>query len=136
MSVNSKFSGGEDGYKPIEDFSSKISDRLPKSGSFARLTRTMQETEMKQMDIKDKKEEEYRNKKINFTNELKNYRKRTETKIPYTIQQIEDVMFIDEKKVVSLEYIFYSKYKDARYHRLKKVPKDSIKNESGNNLGT
>lgn len=35
------------------------------------------------------------------------YRKRTESSNPYTLQRIEDAMFVDEKTVVALEYIFY-----------------------------
>ena len=39
---------------------------------------------------------------------MRNYRKRTESNEPFTIQQVEDVMFIDEKNLVSLEMIYYS----------------------------
>ena len=53
---------------------------------------------------------------IDFKQQLKDYRKRNEFSYPYTMMQVEDVMFIDDKKMVSLEYIFYQK--DAEYSLL------------------
>jgi hypothetical protein len=44
---------------------------------------------------------------------LANYRKHTEASCPYTILQVEDAMFIDQGKAISLEYIFYQK--DGEY---------------------
>jgi len=44
---------------------------------------------------------------IDFKKLLTKYRKRTEAEIPYTIQQVEDVMFVNDKVVIALEYIFY-----------------------------
>jgi len=49
---------------------------------------------------------------------LSKYRERTEASRPYTIQQVEDVMFINRQRVVALEYIFYQK--DGDYVRIKK----------------
>ena len=40
---------------------------------------------------------------------MEEYRERTEFSMPYTIMQVEDVIFVNEKKVIALEYIFYSK---------------------------
>ena len=56
---------------------------------------------------------------IDFKKLLQKYRDRTEASIPYTIMQVEDVMFIDEKHVVALEYIFYNK--QGNYTKIKKV---------------
>ena len=46
-------------------------------------------------------------KKIDFKKLLVDFRDRTEATLPYTIQQVEDVMFVDDNVVVALEYIFY-----------------------------
>ena len=56
---------------------------------------------------------------IDFENELTKFRDRTEFSLPYTVLQIEDVMFIDQQRLVSLEYIFYQTG-DARYSKLRK----------------
>ena len=61
-------------------------------------------------------------KSIDFKKLLKDYRARTEATMCYTIQQVEDVMFVNEKIVISLEYIFYQK--DGNYVRLKPDKKD------------
>ena len=46
-------------------------------------------------------------------------------------------MFVDEKKVVSLEYITYTSKSDGRYRRLRKVTHSSkLKAEERNQLGT
>ena len=50
--------------------------------------------------------------KIDFKEELESYRNRTEVNHPYTAMLTEDVMFIDKKKMVSLEYIFYQAYNE------------------------
>ena len=52
--------------------------------------------------------------KINFSELLKEYRDRTEFSLPYTIMQAEDVMFVDSKRAVTLEYIFYQR--EGRYN--------------------
>jgi hypothetical protein len=44
---------------------------------------------------------------VNFQEMLDKYRKRTEATLPYTIQKIEDVMFVNKGVVIALEYIFY-----------------------------
>ena len=44
---------------------------------------------------------------IDFEKMLLNYRSRTEKYVPFTNMQVEDVMFINDKRVVSLEYVFY-----------------------------
>jgi len=38
--------------------------------------------------------------------------------MPYTIQQVEDVMFIDNTKLISLEYIYYSMDENAKYSKV------------------
>merc|ERR1712166_234756 len=60
------------------------------------------------------KKKEYKLDKINFEDELDKYRKRTSCTKIFTLQQTEDVMFIDNTRVVSLEYIFYPKTLDAK----------------------
>ena len=50
---------------------------------------------------------------------LSNYREYTEITSPFNKKIIEDVMFINEKKVVALEYIFYQK-KGANIRKMKK----------------
>ena len=44
---------------------------------------------------------------------LKDYRLRTEFSFPYTMMQVEDVMFVDDHTMVSLEFVFYQK--DGNY---------------------
>ena len=44
---------------------------------------------------------------IDFKKLLAAHRKRTEFSVPYTMMQIEDVIFVNEKRLVALEYIFY-----------------------------
>lgn len=56
---------------------------------------------------------------------LTDYRERTEASCPYTIMQVEDVMFIDQKKAISLEYIFYQK--DGNYVSLEQKVNDGQK---------
>jgi hypothetical protein len=41
-----------------------------------------------------------------------------EDSIPYNLQRIEDVMFVDEKSVVALEYKFYQQI--GEYVRIQK----------------
>ena len=44
---------------------------------------------------------------IDFENMLEDYRKRNEFSWPYTMMQVEDMMFLDRNRLVSLEYVFY-----------------------------
>ena len=39
---------------------------------------------------------------------LQDYRNRTECSVPYTIMQVEDVMFVNKRKMIALEYIYYN----------------------------
>ena len=64
-------------------------------------------------------------KTINFKEMLLKYRARTECNLPYTIQQVEDVMFISDKRIVALEYIFYQK-QDENYFRIEGDNHDEI----------
>jgi hypothetical protein len=50
---------------------------------------------------------------------LANYREYTEITSPFDKKIIEDVMFINEKKVVALEYIIYQK-KGGNIRKIKK----------------
>ena len=93
----------------------------------------------KRKDYEKLMEDERNKKQIDFKAELKKYRKRTEKKLSYTVQQCEDVMFIDDKKLVALEYIFYAR--NGKYHRLKAINYDSNskvleRGQNKNNLGT
>ena len=63
------------------------------------------------------KEEKVAEKVVNFQKLLDEYKERAETKLAYTIQQTDDVVFIDNKHIVALEYIFYQA-KGGNYHRL------------------
>ena len=55
---------------------------------------------------------------INFKQMLQEYRDRSEYNMPYTIMQVEDVMFVDDNTIVALEYVFYSK--EGKYHKIKR----------------
>lgn len=55
---------------------------------------------------------------INFKKLLKEYRDRTEFNNPYTIMQVEDVMFVNDTSLVALEYVFYNK--QGRYHKVRR----------------
>ena len=46
---------------------------------------------------------------IQFKQLLDEHRERTEFNMPHTIKQIEDVMFLNEDRVIALEYIIYNK---------------------------
>lgn len=63
---------------------------------------------------------------------LTEHRQRTETNLPFTIQQVEDVMFVDERRLVSLEYIFYQK--DGEYRKIKHQKEDDFATD--HKLGT
>ena len=45
--------------------------------------------------------------------------------MPYTMMRVEDVLFINEKNLVSLEYIFYNK--SGKYYQLNEVNGDKAK---------
>lgn len=57
---------------------------------------------------------------------LANYREYTEITSPFDKKIIEDVMFINEKKVVALEYIIYQK----KGGNIRKIKKDRNWSES------
>ena len=44
---------------------------------------------------------------IDFAKEIADHRSRTEVNLPYTKLKIEDVMFISNTRLASIEYIFY-----------------------------
>ena len=44
---------------------------------------------------------------IDFNQELKDYKKRTELDIPYVSSMCEDAMYIDSNTVVTIEYHYY-----------------------------
>jgi hypothetical protein len=48
-------------------------------------------------------------KKINFNDEFSEFKKNTEMQLPYSMTQFEDVLYIREKTVLTLQYIFYQK---------------------------
>jgi hypothetical protein len=64
-------------------------------------------------------------KTVDFKEEMYKFRLRTEKSLSYTNFFIEDVIFIDRKRVVSLEYIFYQK--DSKYYKVSPVPKNDPK---------
>ena len=68
---------------------------------------------------------------IDFKGLLQKYRDRTEFSIPYTIMQVEDVMFINEKTIVALEYIFYNQ--KGKYSKIKSDKDNACTQE--HNLG-
>ena len=47
--------------------------------------------------------------KIDFDDMLQKYRQRTEHTLPFTKMEIKDTMFLDKNRLVSLEYIYYTK---------------------------
>ena len=64
---------------------------------------------------------------IDFKRLLTEYRERTEDLIPHTMTRVEDVMFIDENRMIALEYVFYNK--DGKYFHLE--PSDNMHSELG-----
>ena len=62
-------------------------------------------------------------KQIDFKELLSDYRRRTETKMPYTMMRVEDAMFVDSKRLVALEYIYYDRRgaQKPTYHKLTEV---------------
>ena len=57
------------------------------------------------MEIPAKKEE----KKTNFNEEFQKFKKNTEMSIPFTMTQFEDVLYVRENTLLTLQYIFYQK---------------------------
>jgi len=53
--------------------------------------------------------------------------------LPFTRKITEDVMFVNQRKIIALESIFYQK-EDGDLHKLKKVTTDKIHGK--NPLGT
>ena len=58
-------------------------------------------------------------KKTDFHKLLKDYKERAENKLSYTIQQTDDVIFVNKNHVVALEYIYYTN-NGGNYHRIVK----------------
>ena len=44
---------------------------------------------------------------IDFNAQIQAIKKQTETDLPYTLTQVEDAMYIDDRYLVTLEYIYY-----------------------------
>ena len=57
------------------------------------------------MEVPAKKEE----KKTNFNEEFQKFKKNTEMSIPFTMTQFEDVLYVRENTLLTLQYIFYQK---------------------------
>ena len=55
---------------------------------------------------------------------LSEYRQRTEFNLPHTQMLVEDVMFVNQNKLVALEYIFYNKQSLSKYYEFQKVQGD------------
>lgn len=70
---------------------------------------------------------------VDFKRLLNEYKQRAENKLAYTIQQVDDVIFIDNKHIVALEYIFYANH-NGNYHRLVKHKVD-VDDHSKDELG-
>ena len=81
-------------------------------------------------DEEEEHDHEDEEKIIDFKTMLSNYREYTEITSPFNKKIIEDVMFINEKKVVALEYIFYQK-KGANIRRMKKEKNRTESNSLG-----
>jgi hypothetical protein len=45
--------------------------------------------------------------KIDFKDLLKTHKARTEKSLPFTLQTVEDVLFVSKRKLLALEYIYY-----------------------------
>lgn len=71
---------------------------------------------------------------VDFKKLLDEYKNRAENKLSYTIQQVDDVVFIDNKHIVALEYIFWSA-KNGNYHRLVKQKVETGDENSTDKLG-
>ena len=91
--------------------SSKLRDEAAQKGADQKTSVELSQTQ------KLKKEQSL----IDFKGMLEAYRQRTEFSFPYTMMQVADVMFINDKKLVTLEYIFYQN--DGKYSALAELPK-------------
>ena len=58
---------------------------------------------------------------IDFAQLRQGYANVTEFNLPFTSQQIEDVIFVGPKEIVTLEHIFYRTGSEATYFKLKKL---------------
>ena len=56
-------------------------------------------------------------KSIDFNSQLEALKKRTETELPHTLTQVEDIMFLDQYSVIALEYHYYQN--ESKYYNLK-----------------
>lgn len=56
-------------------------------------------------------------KSIDFNSQLEALKKRTETELPHTLTQVEDIMFLDQYSVIALEYHYYQN--ECKYYNLK-----------------
>lgn len=72
-------------------------------GSLFGMNNKEESSESDVSDIEDDKNQ----KTIDFQSMMNKYREKTEFLIPFSKKVIEDVMFINTKKVVALEYIYY-----------------------------
>jgi hypothetical protein len=72
--------------------------------------------ESDESDVSDEEEERIQ-KTIDFKSMMSKYREKTEFLQPFSKKVIEDVMFVNTKKVVALEYIYYQK-NDADIHKI------------------
>ena len=79
------------------------------------------------LDEPKKDEEKEAESVVDFHKLLQDYKARAENKLAYTIQQVDDVIFIDNKHIVALEYIFYAR-ENGNYHRL---VKQKVEKEKG-----
>ena len=84
---------------------------------------TMNDT---QQQIFNYKQEEQK-KLIDFEELKKEYTSMTEYSLPFTSQHVEDVVFVGNRRMITLEYIFYDGQVDenghTKYTKLKKTPK-------------
>lgn len=55
-------------------------------------------------------------KSIDFNAQLLNLKNRTECELPHTLTQAEDVMYLDQYNILTLEYHYYQN--DTKYHNM------------------
>ena len=68
----------------------------------------------------------YSTQSIDFKDMLINHKQRTEKSLPFTLHNVEDVIFIDGRHLISLEYIYYQK-RDGNYFSIKPESQTSSK---------
>ena len=86
----------------------------------------------REVESKDEAPEHAEEPSIDFKTMYKEYKDRTEFSLPYTMARMQDAMFLDEHRLVTLEHIFYSQ--DGAYTKLIRNDKDKGtfgKSESG-----